>query len=137
MAHDAEFSDIGPAKSRPSFARWFILAGLLAAFTALNYLAVSSGSPSEVRQRAVLRATLATITGPFVGPIARQGQTCCLHAALTIAFVLGPILAIGLIAQVVPLPFRRGRQAFRLTLWTVGWFAWLFGCIVSLSHALF
>jgi hypothetical protein len=27
----------------------------------------------------------------------------------------------GLFAQVVPLPFRRGEQAVRLTLWSIGW----------------
>jgi hypothetical protein len=106
-------------------------------FTFLTYLAVSSGPPNNVRDRPVLLTTLATITGPFVGPIARHGQACCLHAALVIAAVLGPILLLGLIAQVVPLPFRRGQQVFRLGFWTFGWFTWLFGCSVSFSHALF
>ena len=70
--------------------------------------------------------TLATITGPFVGPIARHGQSCCLKFALVLAAICGPVLALGLIAQVVPLPFRRGQQALRLVLWTLGWFVWLF-----------
>ena len=134
---DADFTDIGKPKTRPSRARWYVLLCLLGPFTALTYLAVSSGPPNSVRYRPVILTTLATITGPFVGPIARNGQACCLHASLVITAVLGPVLAIGLIAQVVPLPFRRGQQAFRLTHWTAGWFAWLFGCAVSLSHALF
>ena len=100
-----DFADIGPPKKRPPRARWYILLGLLVPFTFLTYLAVSSGPPNNVRDRPVILTTLATITGPFVGPIARHGQACCLHAALVIAAVLGPILLLGLIAQVVPLPF--------------------------------
>jgi hypothetical protein len=132
---DDGFIEIGPAKARWSGARWYILLGLLVPFTVLTYLAVSSASPDDVRDRPVVLTTLATITGPFVGPIARHGQACCLRAALHIAAVLGPVLALGLIAQVIPLPFRRGRQVFRLGLWTLGWFAWLCGCIVSFAHA--
>lgn len=72
----ADFADVGTQKTCPSRARWYILLVQLASFTALTYLAVSSGSPSDVRQRPVVLTTLATITGPFVGPIARNGQEC-------------------------------------------------------------
>jgi hypothetical protein len=69
--------------------------------------------------------------------IARHGQPCCLRFSLRLAAICGPVLALGLIAQVVPLPFRRGQQAVRLVLWTLGWFVWLFGGHVSCIHALF
>jgi hypothetical protein len=36
---------------------------------------------------------------------------------------------------VIPLPFRRGQQAVRLLLWTLGWLTWLFGGLVSFVHA--
>ncbi len=134
---DADFVDVGPPKTRPSRARWYILLGLLAPFTALTYLAVSSGSPGDVRQRPVVLTTLATITGPFVGPIARNGQSCCLQFSLWLAAVCGPVLALGLIAQVVPLPFRRGQRAVRLLPWTIGWLVWLASGHVSFTHALF
>jgi hypothetical protein len=134
---DADLAEVGPPKTRPSRARWYIVLGLLAPFTLLTYLAVSSGSPSDVRQRPVALTTLATITGPFVGPIARVGQSCCLQFALVLAAIFGPVLALGLIAQVVPLPFRRGQKAVRLTLWTLGWFVWLASGQVSFMHALF
>ena len=134
---DTDFADVGPPKSRPSRARWYILLVLLVPFTLLTYLAVSSGSPGDVRQRPLLLTTLATVTGPFVGAIARNGQSCCLEFALWLAGVCGPVLLLGLIAQVVPLPFRRGRDAVRLTLWTLGWFAWLLSGHVSFAHALF
>lgn len=135
--------DIGPEKPPPWSPRahalilLLLLVLLLAPFTVLTYLAVSSGSPGDVRQRPVILTTLATITGPFVGPIARGGQSCCLAFAMVLAAISGPVLAVGLLAQVVPLPFRRGRPAVRLALWTLGWFAWLFSGSVSFTHALF
>ena len=45
------------------------------------------------------------------------------------------MLALGLIAQVVPLPFRRGQRAVRLMLWTLGWLLWLFSGLISFMHA--
>ena len=134
---DADFAEVGEPKRPPraSLARWYILLGLLLPFTALTYLAVSSGSPSDVRQRPVALTTLATITGPFIGAIARNGQSCCLDFSLWLAAITGPVLALGLIAQVVPLPFRRGQRAVRLVLWTLGWLVWLFSGQVSFLHA--
>src|SRR3954451_24953103 len=117
---DADLADVGPPKNRPSRARWYILLGLLVSFTALTYLAVSSGSPGDVRDRPVALTTLATITGPFTGAIARHGQPCCLQCSLWLAAIRGPVLALGLVAQVVPLPFGRGRQAVPLVLWALG-----------------
>ena len=138
MSKADDFIEVGEQKRAtcPTRARWYILLGLLVPFTALTYLAVSSGSPSDVRDRPVLLTTLATLTGPFVGPIARDGQSCCLDFALSLAAVCGPVLALGLLVQVVPLPFRRGQQAVRLTLWTLGWFVWLFSGQVAFMHAL-
>ncbi len=117
--------------------RSVVLLGLLVPFTVLTGLAVRSGSPGDVADRPVLLTTLATITGPFVGPIARHGQGCCLRVALGLAAVAGPVLALGLIAQVVPLPAGRRWSALRLGLWTLGWFGWLASGPVSLMHALF
>ena len=128
---DVEFGE----PKRPSPARWSILLGLLLPFTALTYLAVSSGSPSDVRQRPVAFTTMATITGPFIGAIARDGQSCCLGFSLWLAAIAGPVLAVGLLAQVVPLPFLRGQRTLRLVLWTLGWLVWLFSGQVSFVHA--
>jgi hypothetical protein len=131
--------DVGPAKPdrQASRARLYLFLGLLVPFTTLTYLAVSSGSPGDVRDRPVIVTTLATVTGPFVGPIARHGQECCRTFAFVLAAICGPVLALGLFAQVVPLPFQRGQVAVRLVLWTVGWFVWLFAGHVSFAHALF
>jgi hypothetical protein len=129
--------EVGEPKRPPraSQARWYILLGLLLPFTALTYLAVRSGSPGDVRDRPMALTTLATITGPFVGAIARNGRSCCLRSSLTLAAVCGPVLALGLIAQVVPLPFGRGERTMRIGLWTLGWLAWLMSGQVSFLHA--
>jgi hypothetical protein len=137
-AADFEAPDVGPAKrrTRPGRARWCILLALLAPFSVLTHLAVRSGSAGDVRERPVLLTTLATITGPFVGAISRKGQSCCRDFSLRLAAISGPVLALGLVAQVVPLPVRRGQRAVRLGLWTLGWLVWLLGGLVSYVHAL-
>ena len=135
MSHDADFADVGGSKHRPSRARWYVLLVLLVPFSALTYLAVAS-APGDSRGRPAVLTTLATVTGPFVGAIARDGQSCCLGFSLSVAAVCGPVLALGLVAQVIPLPFGRGQEAVRLVLWTLGWLAWLAGGPVSFLHAL-
>ncbi len=136
MSNDADFDDVAE-KAQPSRARWYILLALLVPFSVLSYLAVNS-APGDSRDRPAFLVALATITGPFIGAIARHvGNPCCLSFSFSVAAVCGPFLALGLIAQVVPIPFRRGQQALRLVLWTLGWFVWLAGGPVSFLHALF
>src|SRR4051812_3615121 len=137
MSKAADLAEVGAPNRPPRSWRalCYILLALLVPFSALTYLAVSSGSPGDVRERPVVGTTLATITGPFVGAIARHGQSCCLHDSIRLAAICGPVLALGLIAQTAQLPFRRGQQAVRLAAWTLGWFVWLFGGQVSFLHA--
>jgi hypothetical protein len=129
--------EVGEPKRPPraSRTRWYVLLGLLIPFTSQTYLAVRSGSPSDVRDRPVALTTLATITGPFVGAIARNGQSCCLAFSLRLGAIAGPVLALGLIAQVVPLPFGRGERTMQIGLWTLGWLVWLMSGQVSFLHA--
>jgi hypothetical protein len=129
--------EVGEPKRSPraSRAHWSILLGLLLPFTALTYLAVRSGSPSDVRDRPVALTTLASIAGPFVGAIARNGQSCCLQYSLTLAAACGPVLALGLIAQVLPLPFGRCQWTVRIGLWTFGWLVWIMSGPDSFLHA--
>jgi hypothetical protein len=110
-AADFEASDVGPAKrpACPGRARWWILLALLAPFTISTHLAVRSGSQGDVRDRPVMLTTLATITGPFTGAIARNGQSCCLAFSLRLALLCGPALALGILAQLVPVPLARGQ----------------------------
>ena len=137
MSQDPDFLVV-PKQDQPSLARWWILLGLLIPFCTLSFLGVNSapGDPSD-RPAPAIPAALMTITGPFVGSIARHGQSCCLDVSLTIAACCGPFLALGLFAQKIPFPFRRGRQVVRLMCWTLGWFVWLEGGQLSLLHALF
>jgi hypothetical protein len=81
-------------------------------------------------------ATLATITGPFTGAIAQNGQSCCLDFSLRLALFWGPALALGILAQLVPVPFARRREAMRLAAWTAGWLVWLLAGPASLLHGL-
>jgi hypothetical protein len=135
---DFEASDVGPVKrrTRPGWTRWWILLALLAPFSILTHIAVRSGSPGDVRERPVLLTTLATITGPFTGAIARNGQSCCLDFSRRLALFCGPALALGILAQLVPVPFARGREAVRLAAWTASWLVWLLAGPASLLHAL-
>ena len=99
-------------------------------------LSVRSQPPGDGRGTPVILTTLAAIFGPFVGAIARGGQGCCMEASIRLAVIFGPALLVGIIAQFAPLPFKRGREAVRLLLWTCGWATWFFAGFVSFVHAL-
>jgi hypothetical protein len=116
--------------------RWIIAAGLMLASTALTFLIVRSGSPSELRERPVALTTLgAPVLGPFTGAVARNGQSCCLDASRRIAAVCGPILAVGVLSQFAIGGSSGARRILRLVPWTIGWLAWLGGGFVSFFHA--
>ena len=110
---------------------------LLLLFTVLTFLATWQGvddGPGHLSS--VLAATAGTSTGPFTGAIARGMQGCCLAFSLRLACIVGPILMVGIGFQFLNLPERIGFRILRLVVWTVGWFAWLAGGIVSFGHAL-
>ncbi len=132
-AHKVPPSD--PTRAMSS-ARWCIFLALLVPFTILTYLAVSSGSPGDVRDRPIALTSLGTIAGPFTGAIARRGQGCCLAASLNIAMFCGPILATGVLFQLLPEPTTPWGGAPRLLLWACGWFVWFAGGTLSFLHAL-
>jgi hypothetical protein len=133
---DSEAPDVGSAKrpARPGRVRRWILLTLLAPFAILTHLAVRSGSPGDVRERPILLTTLATITGPFTGAIARNGQPCCLGFSLRLALFYG--LALARHPRPAPARAARGREAMRLAAWTAGWLVWLLAGPASLFHAL-
>jgi hypothetical protein len=115
----------------------FIAGGLLAAFMAfilficlMNWRAIGHNLPL------VLRATLATVTGPFDGPIARPGDGAAWVAAWFCLPACGSFLLLAVVCQVVPLPFCRGAFAFRVGTWAVGLFVWLLGAVPSLLNAI-
>lgn len=109
--------------------------GLLVVFSALTFAVTSTGSASDVARRPRALTTLLTVTGPFTGAIARGGQSCCLEASTRLAMWLAPALAVALLAR-LSLGGRGGvAGAMGVGLWTLGWFAWLAGGIVSFGHA--
>ena len=77
-----------------------------------------------------------SIIGPLTRAIARNGQSCCLGFSLRLALFCGPALTLGILAQLVPVPLARGREAVRLAAWTAGWLVWLLAGPASLLHAL-
>ncbi len=115
----------------------FVAGGLLAAFMALvlfcclmNWRAIHHDLPL------VLRATLATVTGPFAGIIARPGDGAAWMAARWCLPACASFLGLAALGQVVPLPFRRGAFAFRIGTWSIGLFVWFAGAVPSLLNAI-
>lgn len=118
-------------------AHGFVAGGLLAAFMAfvlfcclMNWEAIGRDLPL------VLRATVATVTGPFVGTLARPGDGAAWAAARWCLPACASFLVLAVLCQVVPLPFRRGAFAFRIGTWTIGLFVWLSGAVPSLLNAI-
>ena len=110
--------------------------GLLAAFMAFVLFVCLIGWTHIRDLPLVLRATLATVTGPFDGAIARPGDEAAWMAARWCLPVCASFLLLGALCQLIPLPLRRGAFAFRIGTWSVGWFVWLVGAILSLMNAL-
>jgi hypothetical protein len=115
----------------------FVAAGLLAAFMAMvlffclmNWRAIGHNLPL------VIRATLATVTGPFDGTIARPGDGAAWIAARWCLPACTSFLVMAVFCQVAPWPFRRGAFAFRIGTWTIGLFVWLSGAVPSLLNAI-
>jgi hypothetical protein len=115
----------------------YIAGGLLAAFMAfvlfcclMNWRATGHDLPL------VLRATLATVTGPFDGAIARPSDGAAWAAARWCLPVCAFFLVLAVLCQVIPLPFRRDAFAFRIGTWTIGLFVWLLGAVFSLLNAI-
>ena len=115
----------------------FVAAGLLAMVMAfvlfcclMNWRAIGHDLPL------VLKATLATVTGPFDGTIARPGDGAAWMAARWCLPACATFLVLAIACQVVPLPFRRGAFAVRIGTWAIGLFVWLLGAVPSLLNAI-
>lgn len=112
-----------------------ILASITLLFMLLAFFASHQGSPSDLQNRNPLATTLASLTGPFTGAIARNGQACCTEASLKLLPVCGTGLAIAIAFQFIPLKLRRHQTSIRYTAWTLGWLIWFLGVPLSLLHA--
>jgi hypothetical protein len=83
----------------------------------------------------IVITTLAVVTGPMVGAVARDFQSCCLEFSLSLLPWSGSFLAMGVLFQIVALPFQRFAKAVRLTVWCIGLLGWFGGGVVSFAHA--
>jgi hypothetical protein len=110
---------------------------LYVVFALYAYTATIAGSPGDVRDRPVALVTMGAILGPLTGALARHWQGCCLGFSLAILPYCGAALALGVVFQVIPLPFPRFRRGVRLAAWTCGWVVWFLGIPVSFLHAYF
>ena len=113
-----------------------ILLVFIIVFTAFTAFCMSQQSIGDRRDSNNISATLLTATGPFTGAIARNFQSCCWQFSLRLAPYCGTILMLGIAAQFVPLPFRRGQGKFRMVAWVLGLLGWFLGAPVSLLDAL-
>lgn len=115
-------------------AHGYIALGFLIVFGGFTLFVVGQPKNHEGLTNIVI-TTLATVSGPMVGAVARECQSCCLRFSLSLLPWSGTFLAIGVLFQMVRLPFERFATTLRLTLWCVGLLAWFGSGLVSFGHA--
>ena len=114
----------------------FIFLGFYIVFAGLTALALSAGSDSDRREAPIVSAALGSISGPFTGAIARHFQSCCWNFSLSIFPWSAALLGIGVLAQIVAMPWKCCERAMRLTAWCLGLLGWFGAIILSFAHAL-
>jgi len=115
-------------------AHGYLALGFLVVFTSSTLFLVCHPKNNEGLANLVI-TTLATVTGPMVGAVARNCQSCCLKFSLTLLPWSGAFLATGILFQFVPSSFQRFAKALRLTMWCFGLLGWFGGGVVSFGHA--
>ncbi len=110
---------------------------LFIAFTLLTYRITNSGlDDGPQHDSRVFMTTLCTIAGPLTGAISRGFQGCCLRFSLLVMAYCAPVLFVSTVLQFIRTPDWRWLRVARLVLWTLGWFIWFAGGILSFGHAL-
>jgi len=114
----------------------YVAGGLLAIFmAACLFLCLMMWKPNPGVGRIAI-ATLAAVSGPFTGAIARPDDRASWIAAWDLLPVCASSLVVGILFQVLPLPFRRGASVFRIGMWIIGLVVWFGAVILSLLNAL-
>lgn len=93
----------------------YVALGFLLVFSGFTLFLVCHSKNNEGLLNIVV-TTLATVTGPMVGAVARDCQSCCLKFSLSLLPWSGAFLAMGILFQIVPLPFQQFARAVRLTM---------------------
>lgn len=116
-------------------AHWRILLGMNALFALLTFLLLLPGALSGhgAEFPRVVMATVLAFMGPFDGALSGGHWTCSSCHAITtkLAGFCGGALAVGLVAQLIPLPRLGWTRGLQLTAWIVGLLAWFVGTIFS------
>lgn len=112
----------------------YIALGFLVVFGGFTLFQVCQPKNNEGLANIVV-TTLATVSGPMVGAVARDCQSCCLKFSLSLLPWSGAFLVVGTLFQIVPLRFQRVAKAVRLTMWCFGLLGWFGGGVVSFGHA--
>jgi hypothetical protein len=106
---------------------------LFALFATLNLVLVTV---NQTFARGVLTAA-GTVLGPMTGALSRNFQDCCLKFSIQLIPYFVPFPAIAALSQIRRKPGRAASaDRVRLSIWTLCWFGWFFGGIVSFAHAL-
>src|SRR5436305_14302722 len=114
----------------------YIFLGLYLVFAGFTFFVLSQQSASDWRGNWNVAATVGSVSGPFTGAIARHFQSCCWQFSVTLFPYCALFLGVGVLAQIVPLPFQRFEHTVRLTFWCIGLVGWFGGALVSFAHAL-
>jgi hypothetical protein len=114
----------------------YIFLAILILFSIANFAILCVGLDGQNKYIYVIFTTAATITGPMTGAIARQLQSCCTEFSLKIMMFCAPVLLLGILFQLIKLPFKKFAAAFRLFIWIVCLLIWFLGGILSFGHAL-
>jgi hypothetical protein len=115
----------------------FIFLVILILFTIANFAITSAGlDDGQNHYKYVFLTTAATFTGPMTGAISRQWQSCCTEFSLKIMMFCAPALLLGILFQLIRLPFKKSAAAIRFFIWIVSLLIWFLGGILSFAHAL-
>ncbi len=114
----------------------YIFLTILVLFTIANFAILCAALDGQNKYIYTLLTTAATITGPLTGAIARQWQSCCAEFSLKIMMFCAPVLLLGVLVQLVKLPFTKFAGTIRLFIWFLCLLIWFLGGILSFGHAL-
>jgi hypothetical protein len=80
--------------------------------------------------------TLGSISGPMVGAISREFQSCCLTFSLDVMMVAAPILFLGILLQWIRFPDKKWIRKILRGIWVFAWISWFLLGIFTFGHAL-